>query len=76
MDDTMKKIIYTLKGCGQCDTLVKKLQDDINNGIYDVQVCDLKSKDPKVLEICKNVMEMPDYDGFPSIYDSDGNKLG
>ena len=69
-----EKILYTLTGCPACIELKDELKDKIKNGQVKVKECNFNSKNPKVLEICKEAMDKEDFDGFPSVYLNNGTK--
>ncbi len=71
---TLEKIMYTLTGCGVCVEIKKDLSEKIRSGEIDVRECDLDSTNLETVNICKEALDRPDFDGFPSLYDVDGTK--
>lgn len=68
-------LLVTIEGCGFCEEMKDTLSDQINNGEVAVLQCKINNKNNKNHEKCMEIINKPDFDGFPSIYDKEGNKI-
>lgn len=68
-------ILYTIVGCKGCKTIMKdpELKKDIIKGIIAVKECD--PNDEKKMKVCLEAEKKDDFDGYPALYDEEGEKL-
>lgn len=69
-----EKILYTLHGCPACIKIKKELEKEILEGKIEIKECNPNSKDKKKLEACLEAIDRDGFDGFPSMYNRDGEK--
>ena len=67
--------LVTLDGCGYCEEMKDVLSDRITNGEVAVLQCEINNKNDKNYKKCMEIINKPDFDGFPTIYDKEGNKV-
>ena len=73
--DKDKPTFVTVEGCDVCEEAKKEFEEAIKNGQIAHLHCDPDDKDPKRFKQCEVIFHRKDFDGFPIMFNENGEKV-